>query len=428
MLALGFAGLILLGALLLKLPFATRVPIDWLAALFTASSAVTVTGLAVTDTGSTFTLFGQLVILSLIQAGGIGIMTFAALTLIMLGGRLGLGQQILVREAMNDTRLRDFGALVRQVALFVLVIESIGMLALALCWVPELGWSDGLYQAFFYTISAFNNAGFALHPDSLSRWVAHPGVNLAVVLLVITGGLGFMVLSELRTGPRWHQLSLHTRMMLVGTGALLAVSFLFVAMLEWHNPHTLGALAPADRLWAALFQAVMPRTAGFNTVDVAGFTSPTLVLMVLLMFIGAGTNSTGGGIKVTTFVVLLLATRAFLRGRGVPVAFGRAVSTDAVFRALAVTVLAMMLVIAALFLLSASEPGQPLDALLFEVVSAFGTVGLSRGITAELSAPGQVLLILVMFAGRVGPLSLVFLLARRYRAPIRHPEGDVYIG
>lgn len=427
-LALGLLACMVAGTLLLRLPLATRVPIDWLTAVFTAASAVTVTGLVLVDTGATFTPFGQAVILLLIQAGGIGIVTFVALTLMVIGGRLGLGQQLLIREAMNHPRMTDFAALVRQVTVFVLALEAVGTVLLALVWVPELGWRQGLWFSLFHSVSAFNNAGFVLHETGMARWVVHPAINLVFMALVVLGSLGFMVLVELRHSWRWSKLSLHSRMMLSGTGVLLLVSASFFALLEWHNPETLGALPPAQRVWPALFQAVMPRSGGFATVDLGALEAPTTVLLILLMFIGGGTNSTAGGIKVTTFVVLLLATRAFLRGRDLPVAFGRTIPPGAVLRALAVTVLAMMLVVMAIFLISAAEPHLRPEDLLFEVVSAFATVGLSRGITAELSAPSQGLLIFLMFIGRVGPVGLVFLLARRQGTSIRYPEGDVHIG
>lgn len=427
-LAGSFMLLILAGTMLLKLPVATEAPIDWLEALFTSTSAVTVTGLIVVDTGTRFTPVGQLIILLLIQCGGIGIMTFAALTLLALGHRLGIGEQRVIRDSMNYTRISDIGWLLRRILILVVAVQVGGFVLLALCWVPELGWQRGLYHAFFYTISAFNNSGFALHAESLTPWVHHWGITGVTSVLIILGGLGFTVLAELRRGMRWRHLTVHSKLMLTGSAVLLALTFVLFLLAEWDNPQTLGALPLSAKLSAAWFQAVTPRTAGFNVVDTGGITMVVMLFYIVLMFIGAGTNSTGSGIKVTTFMVLVLATRAFLRGRPLPVVFGRRISSTLVFKALAVSFIAMVVIVAALLALAVTDASQDLGDLLFEVVSAFGTVGLSRGITADLSAAGQIVIVLVMFVGRIGPLTLVFLLARPRKHRIQYPEGEVHIG
>ncbi|MCG8439129.1 MAG: Ktr system potassium transporter B [Pseudomonadales bacterium] len=423
-----FLGLIVIGTLLLKMPVSTHVPIDWLQALFTATSAVTVTGLSVVDTGSHFTLTGQWILLLLIEAGGIGIMTFAAATLLAIGHRLGLGEQQLIRDSMNYTRFSDLGWLIRRIVVMVVVVQALGAGLLMLIWVPALGWGQGAFHSLFYAVSSFNNAGFALSADSLTGWGGHWGVVAIITLLVIVGGLGFTVLADLGKQRRWSQLTLHSKMMLVGTGGLLLFSLVFFLLAEWNNPATLAGLPWYERLPVAWFQAVTPRTAGFNVVDVASLTLPVTVLYLLLMFIGAGTNSTGSGIKVTTFMVLVLATRAFLRGRPLPSLFGRQISAQLVYKALAVALIASVLVFVALMALTFTDGRLGLENLLFEVVSAFGTVGLSRGITTELSTPGQLIIMLTMFLGRVGPLTLAFLLTRPHQPVVRYPEGEVHIG
>ncbi|EKF74727.1 TrkH family potassium uptake protein [Alcanivorax hongdengensis A-11-3] len=428
-LSISFLLLIVLGTLLLKLPDATHVSITWIQALFTATSAVTVTGLSVVDTGSQFTLFGQCIILLLIEAGGIGIMTFAAATLLAMGHRLGIGEQRLIRDCMNYTRVSDIAWLIRRILVMVVVVQSVGLLLLMTVWVPALGWSSGFFHSLFYAVSAFNNAGFALSADSLSAWAGNWPVVLIITALIIIGGLGFTVLAEFRRGMRWKTLSLHSKLMFTGTAGLILLALLFFLLAEWRNPGTLGGMAStSDKLAAAWFQAVTPRTAGFNVVDMSALSLPTSLLYLLLMFIGAGTNSTGSGIKVTTFMVLLMATRAFLRGRPLPVVYGRQISSALVFKALAVTFIACGVVFMALMALSITDARLGFEDLTFEVVSAFGTVGLSRGITAELSEPGQCILMLLMFVGRVGPLTLSFLLTRRSQQAIGYPEGEVHIG
>ena len=277
-------------------------------------------------------------------------------------------------------------------------------------------------------MSAFNNAGFALSADSLTGWGGHWGIVLIITTMIIVGGLGFTVLADFGKGWRWRGLSLHSKLMLVGTGVLLAATLLFFMLAEWNNPGTLGDMSVSDKLAASWFHAVTPRTAGFNVVDMSALSLPTSLFYLLLMFIGAGTNSTGSGIKVTTFMVLLLATRAFLRGRPLPVIFGRQISSTLVYKSLAITFIACGVVFVALMALSVTDASLGFEDLTFEVVSAFGTVGLSRGITGELSSAGQWVIMLVMFVGRIGPLTLSFLLTRPRQPVVRYPEGEVYIG
>lgn len=423
-----FFLLILLGAFLLHCDWAVTVPVTWSDALFTATSAVTVTGLGVVDTGTRFTLAGQMVIMVLMQLGGIGIMTFAALALLLLGHELGIGEQRLVREAMNHTRVADLGWLVKRIVQLVLVIELVGAMLLATILVPEMGLGQGLFQSLFYSISAFNNAGFALAPDSLMGWAGDWPMALVTGGLIVTGGLGFTVLAELRARTPWLRLSLHSKLMLTGTAALLLLTFVVFLLCEWNNPATLGPHTLSAKLGIGFFHAITPRTAGFNMVDIAGMSLAVTLLYIVLMFIGAGTNSTGSGIKVTTFMVLLLTTRDFLRGRTTPAVFGRRVPPGIVLKSLAIVFIAMMVVIAGLFALTLTDARLGFLNLFFEVVSAFGTVGLSRGITGMLSEPGRFTIMVVMFVGRIGPLTLVFLLARPQLQRIRYPEGDIHIG
>lgn len=420
--------LIIVGTGLLKTPWATVAPISWLEAAFTAVSAVTVTGLVVVDTGSQYELFGQLVILVLIQLGGLGLMTFAVLTALALGVRLGLRQQIVVREALNQTSLSTIKQTVRAIFLFALIFEAIGLAVLAWFWVPELGWSQGLYHALFYTISAFNNSGFALSPESLSSYVGHSGIVLTVSALFIVGGLGYPVVMELVEKKSFHTLSLYSKLILLTTLGLNIVAASAFFTLEYGNPETLGALdSLKDKILAAWFQGTTPRTAGFNTVNIGSLTAATSVFLLLLMFVGGASNSTASGIKLSTFIVLLAATRSFFRGN-LAVTLGKhSLPQDTVVKALAIATIGLMVIFLAVLALSALEQAPFLD-IAFEVVSAFGTVGLSRGLTDQLSAPSQCMLMVVMIIGRVGPLTLGFLLARPRPEYVRYSKVEMPLG
>ncbi|WP_253798343.1 TrkH family potassium uptake protein [Rhodovulum sp. P5] len=427
-LILVYAASIVLGTLLLKLPLAARVPISWSDAAFTATSAVTVTGLSVIDTGSVLTLFGQAVLLLLIQVGGLGLMTFAVLILTMLGLTVGVTHRQYLREDLNQTSVSGLLRLVRTIIGFVLVCELVGAGLLTLVFVPHLGWADGLWASLFHAVSAFNNAGFALFPDSLSGWVGDPLVNLVIPALLILGGLGFTVVADLRRIGGWRGLTVHGKLMLVGTAGLLVWSTVSFAALEWTNPATLGQFeSPATRALASWFQAATTRTAGFNTVDIAELENGTTLMFMTLMVIGAGSTSTGGGIKVTTFIVLLLTTAAVFRRRPSVDVFGRRLGHDQIMKVLALAMVSVLAILIALFTLLLFHEGDFLD-LAFETVSAFGTVGLSRGVTGDLDAAGRIVIMAIMFMGRVGPLTFGFLLAVRRRRRIAYPEGTVYLG
>ena len=436
-----YAGLVALGTVLLKLPIAledpVRFPVTWGDAVFMSASAVTVTGLAVVDPATTFAPFGEVVIALLIQLGGLGLMAFAVLVLTALGLPIGLPRSITLREDLGQTGLRDLGRLVRLIAVVFVLCETLGAIALAFVFVPDLGWGQGSWYAVFFAVSAFNNAGFALFSDSLTTYALDPIVNVVVPLLFIVGGLGFAVIADLwrhrrgwRRGwwPRWGPLTLHSKLMLVGTAALIAFAVSAFAALEWSNPATLGLHERwCEKMIVAWFQGVTPRTAGFNTADFGAVHDATALMTVTLMLVGGGATSTAGGIKVTTFICLLLATLAFFRRSTELTAFGRSIPLEDVLRVTALTSIALLFVAVATFLVLISHDGDFLD-LVFEITSAFGTVGLSRGATGELDALGRTLVIVLMFAGRVGPLTLGFFLATRTRPRVRYPKGPVFLG
>ncbi len=424
-----YAVLVLIGAVFLLLPVARTGPLTFGEAIFTSASAVTVTGLVLYDTGSHFTVFGQAVIVILIQLGGLGLMSFAVLIMTTLGLPIGLPRSITLREDLGQNSLRDLGMLVRLIAIVFVVCEGLGVLFLMGTFVPVHGWASGFWHAVFHSVSAFNNAGFALYPDSLTRYALDPIINSVIPLLFIFGGIGFAVIADVaRHKLRWRPLSLHSKLMLVGTIMLIGSGVSLFAVLEWSNPRTLGLYDdPVSKLTVAWFQGVTPRTAGFNTADFGATHDSTSLMTITLMLIGGGPTSTAGGIKVTTFICLLLAMVAFFRRSTELNAFGRSIPLEDVLRVTALVAVAILFVAAATFIISISHDGEFLD-LVFEVASAFGTVGLSRGATGDLDGVGQAVIVLLMFAGRVGPLTLGFSLATRTRPRIRYPKSPVYFG
>nr|WP_321464034.1 TrkH family potassium uptake protein [uncultured Cohaesibacter sp.] len=422
-----YASLIFIGTLGLKLPLATNAPISWSDAIFTACSAVTVTGLSVVDTGSGFTFFGQMLICILIQLGGLGLMTFAVLILSMLGIPIGFANRVYLREDLNQTSATDLLSLTRTIMRLVIICETAGAVIMSLIFIPDLGLVKGIWSAIFHSVSAFNNAGFSLFSDSLSHWVANPVINLTILFLFIFGGLGFTVIADVWHRRKWRHLSLHSKLMLVGTGCLLVLSTLLFAALEWTNPATLGPLDWPAKLWASLFQGATPRTAGFNTVDMAGLQDSTTLIFMLLMVIGAGSTSTGGGIKVTTFITLILATITFFKRQTAIDIFGRSIAADQIIKVLALVMVSMSFILTAIFVMLIFHEGAFLD-IAFETISAFGTVGLSRGITGELDLVGRITIMLIMFVGRVGRLTIGFMLATSKARRISYPSGTVYLG
>jgi trk system potassium uptake protein len=417
-----------LGMLLLKLPFATVDGITMLDALFTSVSAMTVTGLIVVDTGSVFTLFGEIVIMLLIQIGGLGIMSFAVLIFMMIGKKIGFKERLLIQQALNQSSVGGVIKLVKYLFIFSFTVEAAAVVLLATEWVPEYGWGKGLYVSLFHSISAFNNAGFSIWQDSLMGYVNNPTVNLVISCLFIIGGIGFTVLVDLYKTRSLRKLSLHTKIMLWGTLIINTAAMIILFILEFDNPHTLANMPLFDKLQAAYFSAVTPRTAGFNSLDYASMERDSILLTILLMFIGAGSASTGGGIKLTTFVVISLSVFAFLKEKREIRLFRRTISEFHIFKALAVSMMSVFLVFTTLFIMNISEKGAKFLPILFEIVSAFGTVGLSMGITGSLTDIGKSVIIIVMFIGKLGPLTLAFSLSKPDKEKIRYPKEDILTG
>lgn len=425
-----FLLLIVAGGLLLSLPIASKnEPLGYLDALFTATSAVCVTGLVVVDTLTQFSLFGQAVIIVLIQLGGLGLMTMATMMAILLGKRISFRNRLIMQEALNQFSLEGMVRLVKAVGLVTAIFEGLGAIILSLRFIPDFGWPQGLWYGIFHSISAFCNAGFDLLGGfrNLEPYASDWVVNLVVMVLIISGGIGFSVIAELchKSQARTHRLSLHTRLVLLITLLLVVVGTVFILTVEWDR--TLSGLPLPSKFLVALFQAVSPRTAGFSTVPLNSLHSATALMIVMLMFIGASPGSTGGGIKTTTFGTVVALVVSSVRGHNEVRLFERRISEDIVKRAVAISAIGFTLVLTVTMVISLSD-GLPLMAALFEATSAFATVGLSLGITPMLSSLAKITLALTMFAGRVGPMSLAFALMHdRVNARISYPEEKIIV-
>jgi trk system potassium uptake protein TrkH len=419
MVVVGFATAITVGALLLLTPLAKAGPgaASIVEALFTATSAVCVTGLAVVDTPTFWSPFGQLVILGLIQLGGLGIMIFASLIGLLLARRLSVRSRLYAAAEAKVLGLDDVRGVVRGIVGISLTVEAavFAFLFLRFLLGYDYPFADAAWHGAFHAISSFNNAGFALYSDSLMSFVADPFICLPIAAAIVLGGLGFPVIMQLRKELRrplhW---TMNTKLVLSATAVLLVAGTAYITVLEWNNPATLGSLDPWVRVMAGFFQSVQTRTAGFNSVDIGAMHDETWLGMDILMFIGGGPAGTAGGIKVTTFAVLFFIMITELRGEGAVNIFGKRLSRAVHRQAITVVLIAVAAVLAgtgSIMLLS----GENLDRALFETVSAFGTVGLSTGITAALSEPAQIVLVVMMFLGRLGPLTLGTAIALRER-------------
>lgn len=431
-LSIGFIGLILLGAVLLSLPIAssTGQQTSFIDALFTSTSAVCVTGLVVVDTGTHFSVFGQIVILLLIQAGGLGVMTTATLFALLIGKKIRLKERLIMQEALNQFTIEGVVRLARIILFITFLIEGLGAIILSLRWIPEYGMARGIYYGIFHSVSAFNNAGFDLIGEfrGLTPFVSDVTINAVVSMLIIVGGIGFSVIADIYNKKCWRRFSLHTKLTLSMTILLLVLGMVAVFLLEYTNPKTLGPLNVPDKLMASWFQSVVPRTAGFNTIDFSSLTSATQFLMIILMFIGASPGSTGGGIKTATAGTLFAAVWAVTKGKQDVELFERRLPKEIIFRALTITVASMTLVILVTMLLTVTENSDFLT-ILFESTSAFATVGLTMGLTTKLSALGKIAIAFTMYAGRVGPLTIAFAVTQNREKPMyRFAEEKIIVG
>ncbi len=433
MLASVFLGLIMIGSLLLMIPGAYEgTELAYIDALFTATSAVCVTGLVVLDTGTFYTPLGQTIIMSLIFFGALGIMTMTTLVFILLGRKITIRDRLVIREALNQPSFLGLVPLLKAVVQISCIFILIGTILLSIRFIPQLGSARGIFFALFHSISAFGNAGFDLFGsyDSLTRFPGDYLVNSTILVLFIIGGLGFTVIIELfNLRSARHRFSLHARMTLIISFVLLIGGTVLVLLLEYNNPETIGIMTTGGKIFSALFTSATSRTAGFSVLETGSLGYSSLLVLMGLMFIGASPTSTGGGVKTTTFGVTLITLISMVRGRREPVVFLRRFPSYHVMKAVSIIFAAAALVFVSTFLLTIFESRDFLS-LLFEAFSAFGTVGLSTGITPELGAPAKVILIVTMYAGRIGPVTLLVALARKQTKDdvLKYPEEPLLIG
>lgn len=431
---LSFAAVILTGTLLLMLPFASAAgeSCGFVTALFTATSATCVTGLILVDTLTAWTVFGQAIILLLIQLGGLGFMTIIFFLTVQIRKKSSLSQRLMMASAFNLEHMNDAAGVVKYALKVTFTMEGTGAVILALCFAPRYGWGS-IWKGIFISVSAFCNAGFdLLGPDglgSLSTYSSHPIVLFTIMVLIVCGGLGFFVWEDIRVRRNFRTLSLYSKMVIWLTGAFLMVGAVFFFCAEFNNPETFGNMPVWQRGLNAMFQSVTLRTAGFTTVNQGGLTDVSLVMSCLLMLVGGSSGSTAGGLKTVTVGVLLLALRAGLRGREKVTFRGRTIPQQKVLAAVT-----LVLMVGVLFLVSsmaiALVDDTPYLAAAYEAASAIGTVGLTTGITAGLSTGSHLLLILMMYLGRVGVLSfsIAFLTQSKTAEKIGYPDTNVMIG
>ena len=434
--AVTFAVIILLGTLLLMLPAAARdgQATPFLPALFTATSSTCVTGLTMYDTWSHWSGFGQIVVISLIQVGGLGFMSAASLVVFSLRKKIGLKQRLLIAQALSVNELDGVVRLQKVVLAGSLSVEAIGAAVLTLRFWPEYGFWKALRWGVFHSISAFCNAGFDIFGSitpgaSLMEFQSDPVVLLTLSALVIVGGLGFFVWEEIAAKRSWKKFSVYTKLVLITTGVLLVVGAAVICLLEWNNPGTLGAMSTGDKLLGGFFQSVTLRTAGFTAIDQGALTDAGKAASMMLMIVGGSSGSTAGGLKTVTMVVLFLFVAARARGKGSVCAFKRTIPERQVLDAMTIAAIMVFLAMFGGLFISATSPIGFTDAL-YESVSALATVGLTTGVTTSLSVPAQILIVIYMYFGRVGVLtiSLGFLMGDRAEERFRYAQTNLLIG
>ncbi len=427
-----FLSTIVIGAFMLMLPFSTvegTIAAD--DALFTAASAVTVTGLSVVNTATSFTPFGQLVILVLLQIGGLGFMTFSTFAILLMGKGFSLMDKSVIESDFTTGSYKNLKDLLKKIVLMTLIIELLGAVALYFQFV-ELKGAHRVFASLFHSISAFCNAGFSIFVNSFEEHTSHAGINFTIMALIVFGGIGFLVLNDVgmlirRKIKKFSRFTLHSKLVLVTTGFLIVLGFTVIFIEELLNPGNTLPLGP--KALSALFQSVSARTAGFNSVNLNMFSFASIFIIIILMFIGAAPGSTGGGVKTTSVSMVLAYLRSHLRGRKNVDIFYRNIPFAAIEKAFVVIIVSFLMIAAFVLLLLTFESQFGMGELVFEVVSAFATVGLSLGITPELSVPSKLILIVTMFIGRIGPLTLLIALSKREsKGVFNYPEENIMIG
>ena len=439
-LALGFAAVILLGAILLGLPISTNSgnSTSFIDSLFTSTSAVCVTGLVTLDTATHWNYFGRTVIIILIQIGGLGFMSFTTLLAVIIGKKITLKERLLLQEALNTFGIQGMVKLMKYIFSFTFAVEGLGALLLSTQFIPQFGFWKGLYYSIWTSISAFCNAGFDLMGSvsgkfsSITSYQNNPVIIYTISALIIIGGLGFAISSEFYNYKERKKLSLHTKVVLIITGILLFGGAILMFIFEYSNPATLGPMGLGEKINNAFFASVTTRTAGFNTISTNGMTMAGKFLTVLLMFIGGSPGSTAGGLKTATFGILVVTLISIIKGRDDVEIFKRRISKETVYKAFAIFFLSLSLVIIVILLLAVTQPGESFMWIVYESVSAYATVGLSLGLTQKLNFIGKIIILVTMYLGRVGPMTVLLALTSRMHSKkkinIKYPEDKILIG
>lgn len=436
---IGFASIILIGTLILMLPISSKTgeSIGFLDALFTATSAVCVTGLVVVDTATYWSIFGKFVIITLIQIGGLGFMAVTTMVAIIIRKKINLKERLLIQEALNQEDLSGLVKLTRYILLTTFTIEGIGAIFLSFVFIPQFGFIKGVGYSIFHSISAFCNAGFDLMGttsgefSSITYYYQNTLFIVTISFLIILGGLGFPVILDIIKVKKFEKLNIHSKLVLISTVSLIAIGMFFILILEYNNPDTLLGMGLKDTLLSSYFQSVTTRTAGFNSIDLSLMRESTLFLMVIFMFIGASPASTGGGIKTTTIATLILSVRALIYQKEDVEIYNRRLANTIIRKSLAIFLIGVVASVLGTFIISVTEPQFTLIEAGFEVVSAIATVGLSIGGSSTLSTAGKIFIIIFMFMGRVGSLTIFMALASRNnkkKSITRYPEGRIIVG
>lgn len=432
-LAIGFATVILIGAILLNLPIATqdRSRTPFIDCIFVSTSATCVTGLVTVDTGTHWSYFGKTVIMFLIEIGGLGFMSFATLIALLLGKRITLKERLVMQEALNSFSLQGLVKMAKYVLIFTFSIQLAGALLLSTEFIPEFGLGKGIYYSVFHAISAFCNAGFDLIGEfrSLTPYADNTVIIITIGSLIIIGGLGFYVWQEIYNFKGLRKLSLHSKVALSVTAFLLVTGTILMFIFESNNPGTMKNMSFKGKVLSSFFAAVTPRTAGFNSISTSDMTNAGVFLTIILMFIGGAPGSTAGGIKITTAGVLAMTVISIVKGREDTEIYKKRIAKDTVYKSLSITIIALALVITVTMILSITEPSASLEYLLYEATSAFATVGMTLGLTTELSFVGKIIVAFTMYCGRLGPLTVFLALASRVNSnKIKYPEDKILVG
>ena len=430
-LGMSFLIVILIGATLLSLPIASvdGNSVGFVNAFFTASSATAVTGLVVANTATQWTMFGKVVIITLIQIGGLGTITLFSIATVLLGRKISLQQRLLVKEQLNITSMSGIVKWVIYVTKITFLIEFTGALLLSFSLIPKYGFKTGVWYSIFHAISAFCNAGFDLFGDSIVSYSGDIYINMIICGLVILGGLGFLVYMDIYNAESFRKLKVHSKVVITVSALLLFAGTIATLLIEYNNSLSIGEFGFGHKVLASFFQSTVTRTAGFNSIDIGQVHDATAIIYIFLMFIGGSPASTAGGLKTTTFAVMVFSTIGMVRGEHDIVIFNRKIDKEIILRALAITIVCISLVITVTMAVAIIEHDrfEFLD-ILFESVSAFGTVGMTRGITPHLSDISKVILAFTMFIGRVGPTTLAVGLMKTKPYSIKYASGKILVG